>query len=723
MDYILIGTLIFLALYVVFRLFKARKAAKRSSMPVYHVSETPLPEIIAETKPATVTKQYFTGAKSANPEVSADSTPTGLRPGYAPPQNAGIPNQQDTEKQTAEISEDPHKNLIQEIMNYGASTAKRIFAIQEVGKLRLDSATSPLIEALYDPDPDISAAAASSLGKIGNPLAIAPLLEVIQKNDEKLMSEVPPESQSVKREGGESALSLQTSSASDSSFGGDPEANPFKYKEMTLVRMDLLPKEYLQPDGSPVPRKELVVRGLKDNDQQLRKIAAKAAIGMEDPDLVPALIETMNNPGEIESVRYLAAEALGGFHDDRTVAPLIEALHDENVAVRYSAAAALSKCDDKKVIDALVSALSDPNEFVRSSVAYALGHINNPRSMQALLLALEDDQEVVRFSVAKALGTIGGDTVLNGLKERMEKAEGRFKTAVVEALGHLKDDRTIGLLRAALRDQDSEVAFRASLALMNQDSIEALDDLVEASRRLDQELMEWAGVETGGKVEFSTLADNQTVSTTSTNKKGKGKGVTQSVPKFESKTGKAPSAATTTQQRPLSAQGKSAERAAATSAKPSAKQTPQPSSKPEDQKTAAAPITENPDQAIEKLRTALSHPSPNVRGCAINALGGFANKQARDLLVNALLDTHEYVRATSISSLARMNDPSVLKDILTLADDEAEEVRYALAKSLGRFRDESASTCLHKLAEGDKSRDVRRAARLSLESMTTATPD
>jgi HEAT repeat protein len=364
----------------------------------------------------------------------------------------------------------------------------RTLAIKNAGKMMLSEAVSPLIEALYDPDPAISSLAAESLGKIGDPRAIEPLLEVSRNVDRTLMEdhlEGGGGSQGSPSEFNEGRTNVPLTEEKP------PDTNPFKYKELTLFRIDLLPKEYFQSDGTPIPRKDLVLRGLKDNDQQLRKIAAKTAIGMNDPELIQSLVETLKNPYEVESVRYLAAEALGGMQTDSSTDALVASLQDETVAVRYSAASALSKIGGKKAVDALVTALADPNEFVRSSVAYALGQIGDQNAMNALFGAISDENEVVRFSAAKALGSIGGEQVLSGLEDRMKEHNARIKTAAIEVLGQMKDERAIQLLRDALRDENSEVAFRASLALMNQDSLEALEDLISASKRLDDELMEW----------------------------------------------------------------------------------------------------------------------------------------------------------------------------------------------------------------------------------------
>lgn len=591
------------------------------------------------------------------------------------------------------VADDPDQQIVRGILDFSAPLSDRLFSIQEAGKNHLEKAVPSLIEALYDPDPEISAAASAALGRIGDPRAIEPLMEVVRKNDERLLSEVPAEPVG---DGHEAEPGHGT--AQDGTH--EPELNPFKYKELTLFRVDLLPKEYFQNDGTPLPRRELVARGLKDNDQQLRKMAAKAAIGLGDQELLPALVETLQNPYEVESVRYLAAEALGGIDDDRTVDPLVQALKDENVAVRYSAAAALSKTADSKAVRALIEALNDPNEFVRSSVAYALGHIANQPSLEALLDALSDQNEVVRFSVAKALGTIGGDQVMQGLHDRLEKAEGHMRSAIIDALGHLKDERATDLLRKALRDTDSEVSFRASLALMNSDSLDALDELVEASRRLDRELMDWVS--------------------------GDGQGILRSVP-FPGSESDFP------------------EKTPAPKPKPTVVRSAQPFPEPEKRRDSKPPSPSDSstkakeeeistfkeiggrdlghqEQALEKLHTALQHPSPNVRGCAANALGDFTHPQARDLLLEALMDTHEYVRATAVSSLSKIGDPSVQKSLLSLVGDDAEEVRYALSKGLARFPSEAADLALGKLAENDPSRDVRRAARLSLESHRRPTP-
>ena len=534
-----------------------------------------------------------------------------------------------------------NERILALIGNFSSPKRERFRAVREAGERELHSAVQVLIEVLYEPEPAISAAAAESLGKLGDPQAIEPLLEVTRRNDIKIADSFP--------KGFGSKQALTSVPMADEQTDAPKQNNPFNYKEMTVFKIDLLPKEYFQADGTPIPRRELVLKGLKDNDQQLRKMAAKAAIGVQDPDLVPVLIETLKNPYEVESVRYLAAEALGEMREEKACEPLLDALKDENVAVRYSAASALSGIGGDTVVKGLVDALKDQNEFVRSQVAYALGRIADPKSLDALFGAVSDEHDAVRFSIAEALGKFPCGDVMTELEGRLSKADCGMRLALVEVLGQIKDDRAVEILRKVLRDPDSDMSFRASLALMEHKSLDAIDDLVEASRRLDRELMDWlAGSASGSSSAHQDTVSEQFKTFSTMNDRGGG---------------------------------------------------------------------EDQDAALGKLAVALQHTSPNVRGCAANALGDFRLPAATQLLLTALQDEQEYVRATALASLGKIGDANILPTLENYLKDPSEEVRYSMAKALGGFKDPRAAKFLQAMAVNDSSADVKRIARLGLENM------
>lgn len=529
------------------------------------------------------------------------------------------------------------------IRTFSAPLEKRVAAIREVGENRLIEAVPALIEALYEPDQTISLAATESLGLIGDPRAIEPLIEISRRSDAALIKSI----------GGDSG-EKNPSQDSEKEPEEGVDANPYKFKEMVVFKIDQLPVEYFQPDGSPLPRKELVVRGLKDNSQQMRQMAAKAAIGLDSEDVVDPLIEALANPFEVESVRFMAAEALGGMQNEKSVESLLRALKDENVAVRYSAAAALSGRKDEAIVMALIEATNDQDKFVRASVAYALGSTGEPEALKALFRCAADENDVVRFSAAKAISSFHPDAVFAGLKA-LDGISSREKSVVeVEVLGHLKDKRALARLRELLKNSDSEIAYKASLALIGQENPDLLEELIEASKRVDEEL-------------FVMARQNL----------------------------KAASA------EPVSSKGQDAPVTAANGT------------------VKGLADLKNLPPNLEKLRKSLLDASPNIRGSAANTLGDFQTAEAVLLLAAAAKDENEYVRASAVNSLGRIASIEAFEHVLKYEKDSSEEVRYAVVKALSACQDEPGKECLTRIAKNDRSKNVKRAARLTLEKLNT----
>ena len=358
----------------------------------------------------------------------------------------------------------------------------RIAAIREIGYQKIDKAVPELIKALYDPDTSISLVAAECLGSIGDPRAIEPLLEVSKQNDEELCK--------VAEEYLGGALMVVGEQPENRASQENEENAPRNYKEMVVFKVEQLPLEYFQPDGSPIPRKELVLKGLNDNNEQMRQMAAKAAIGIEESDeIVDPLSKALNNPLESEAIRAMAAEALGGMDSEKSITSLINALKDENVAVRYASATALSGRSEPRVIEALIGATRDSDKFVRASASYALGTTGATVALKALIKCAEDENEAVRFSAVKAISGYEFKEVLKRLSDPNVVKETKSQVlAKIEILSQYKEPKAVELLKDYLEDLDSEISYKASMALMGQENPEMIDELIEASKRLDNEL-------------------------------------------------------------------------------------------------------------------------------------------------------------------------------------------------------------------------------------------
>lgn len=369
------------------------------------------------------------------------------------------------------------------IKNPKAPVRHRIAAMREAGYQKLESAVPELINALYDPEESVALVAAEILGAMGDERAIEPLLEVSKKNDDELYK-------AAEEYLGGALVVSDTQNYDNPTNIQNQESAPRNYKEMVVFKVEQLPIEYFQPDGSPIPRKELVKKGLNDNNEQMRQMAAKAAIGIEESDdIVEPLSKALTNTLESEAIRALAAEALGGMGSEKSVAALIQALKDDNVAVRYAAATALSGHSEPKVVEALIGATRDEDKFVRASAAYALGTTGVAVALKALMKCAEDENEVVRFSAVKAITSYSFEDVFKRLSDEKNGLERKSQIiAKIEILSQFKDQRAIDILRSYLNDADSEICYKASMALMGQENPEVIEELINASRRLDQEL-------------------------------------------------------------------------------------------------------------------------------------------------------------------------------------------------------------------------------------------
>lgn len=621
-DQILIGFVALLLFVVVFRVWTGRRNAAKNDFSGIKINE---PGKLKAKVPKAPIPEPLVKKASAQPQpISQDAL-----------DEAEVAKGAEIEEPEDDEIDDP----IELIKTFSAPVALRIRAMEKAANDQLTEAVPSLIEALYEPDPAISGAAAQSLGMIGDERAIEPLLEVARRNDVLLMKQFNNNSDNSRAE---KAVEETPDSVST-------DANPYNYKDMVVFKIDQLPQEYFQPDGSPVPRNELVIRGLKDNNQQLRQMAAKAAIGMASDEVIEPLIETLSNPYEVESVRFMAAEALGTMDDERSVGSLLNALKDDNVAVRYSAASALTGRKDPLVVEALVSAMSDSDKFVRSSVACALGETNDPSAIEALFRGAADESEIVRFSAAKALACFPFALISETVLQNLESIDKNTRLTMLDVLGQTKSNESTDILRRYLKSEDSEMSYRASLALMGLENIDVIDELIEASKRFDDELIRLVKT---SNIDFGQESDGT----------------------------EAP-----------------------------------------DQKSAARTIEEITDlpEGLENLRQNLMSDSPNIRGSAANTLGDFDSREAVELLASALADDNEFVRASAVSSLGRIAKFDALKLLVSCEKDPSEEVRYAVVKASGSINEPETISCLERMSKADRSKNVKRSARVALQKLTS----
>lgn len=158
-------------------------------------------------------------------------------------------------------------------------------------------------------------------------------------------------------------------------------------------------------------------------------------------------------------VRLGIVEALGDIGDPSAVPALVELLsREQSSELRWAVTLALGNTGDPDAAIPLVQALRDPDKYVRFGAAMALGKLGWEPSGedQAFLLIAKQEWDSI-----PALGPSAANPLLRATRDR----DPAIRAQAVDLLGALGDARGADACDLVLRDPDSEVRWRAVLAL------------------------------------------------------------------------------------------------------------------------------------------------------------------------------------------------------------------------------------------------------------------
>lgn len=321
-----------------------------------------------------------------------------------------------------------------------------------------------LIAQLDNPNPALRRVAASTLGKAHVKDAVAPLTAMMLRDHQQFITDMnaAPWYQLSNGDAGgglftamQNAMQRSAATAAATALGdiGDPAAVaslvtmmglghkvPILYTSQsgrggswTFASMgDSLWAMQLPDRNNPQPGVDL---GFLDTTEP-RKAAVTALGRLGGDDAVRALLGTLKQV----NLGQEAADALGMLKDPKAFDPLVGLLSSNTDTEKRFAARALGGYQDNRAVPPIVGLLRDKNEYTRAEAAAALGCIGDNGVIDSLLPLLTDAKAGVRAQTASALGklaTVGDARVIDLLTPLVQDKEPAVCKAAKEALNKL----------------------------------------------------------------------------------------------------------------------------------------------------------------------------------------------------------------------------------------------------------------------------------------------
>jgi HEAT repeat protein/beta-lactamase regulating signal transducer with metallopeptidase domain len=273
-----------------------------------------------------------------------------------------------------------------------------------------------LARALADADAGTREKAATALGELEDPRAVAALSRALRQDaDARVRKAAAWALGEIEDPAGVPALSA--------ALREDRDAGVRQMAVWALGEIE---------DPSAVPA---LAVALRDQDVEMRRKAAYALGEIEDPGAVSALSTALREDRDAE-VRHNAVWALGEIEDPSAVPALTVALRDQDVEMRRKAAWALGEIESPSAIEGLAAAVRDGDLEVRKTAVWALGEIEDPAGVPALATALRDADPEVRKTAAWALAEIDTPAAYDALVPLLESDDPELRRLAVEAIAH-----------------------------------------------------------------------------------------------------------------------------------------------------------------------------------------------------------------------------------------------------------------------------------------------
>lgn len=356
------------------------------------------------------------------------------------------------------------------------SVGNRAFASLILGRIGDRRAVEPIIWVLSTDHWFARRVAIVALGFLKDERAIEPLVRMARDPDERVRAELAT---SISAFADARAVITIIRLQSDPSEKVREQANRGAGYGIAYH----LFKDRGRPNPAEIPA---LIRGLSDQNLQVRRFAAEELVNQPDPRAFNALAAALANSGEHEDVRAWSARAIGKIGGRRAMNALRKALKDSNVAVRGFAVVGLIELDDARAENDIIPMIRDRDRTVRTMAHHALVSLGGPRAYDVLLSELRREKP----GVILRLGELGDRRAVGPILEYASHNDPRYRGNAMKALGDLGDPRAIPSLLEGLSDVDGNVRSLAGEALGNIDLAPDLVPMLRAVRRGDGKRIE-----------------------------------------------------------------------------------------------------------------------------------------------------------------------------------------------------------------------------------------
>ena len=217
---------------------------------------------------------------------------------------------------------------------------------------------------------------------------------------------------------------------------------------------------------------------LRDEDEEVRRIAIEGLWENEEGSLIEPLINLMNQDSS-HKVQAAAALALGRFvmlvehhniskdYRHRLSQSLLAILTDssKSIDVRRRTLEAVAPLSLPQVKQAINDSYNNGNPLLKVSAIYAMGKSCNPHWLPILLSELTASDSEVRYEAALACGEMGEQEAVPYLIELINDDDADVQMASVQALGKIGGSEAREHLKKCINHSSEAIRQAATQAL------------------------------------------------------------------------------------------------------------------------------------------------------------------------------------------------------------------------------------------------------------------